>query len=106
VGGAFFARAFAADVAGIAIHRSRETIARVLSAAATLTNPISVALLGDMLHARGHAPLHDLANTLATGLFDDALDAAARLVCLGHSSGWDILTGFLGGLLGAEAFAV
>jgi hypothetical protein len=104
VGGAFFARAFAADVAGVAIHRSRETIARVLTAAATLTNPISIALLDDMLHGRGHAPLHELANALAMGMLDDAVNAATRLVHLGHSSGWDILTGFLGGVLGPEAF--
>ncbi len=105
VGGAFFARAFAADVAGVAIHRSRETIARVLTAAATLTNPISVALLGDMLHGRGHASLHELANALAMGRLDDAVHAATRLAHLGHSSGWDILAGFLGGVLGPEAFA-
>lgn len=105
VGGAFFARAFAADVAGLATHRSRETIVRVLAVAATVTNPISVALLGDMLHGRGHAPLHDLANALATGFVDGAIEAAARLARLGHSSGWDILAGFLGGVLGSAAFA-
>jgi hypothetical protein len=104
VGGAFFARAFAADVAGIAAHRSRETIARVLASASTLTNPISIALLADMLHGRGHAPLHELANALATGVLDGAIDAAARLARLGHCSGWDILAGFLGGTLGSRAF--
>jgi Protein of unknown function (DUF2877) len=104
VGGAFFARAFAADMAGVATHRSRETIARVLAAATTRTNPISVALLGDMLHGRGHAPLHEVANALATGSIEGAIAAAARLAHLGHSSGWDMFAGFLGGVLGAAAF--
>jgi hypothetical protein len=37
-------------------------------------------------------------------LLDDAIDAATHLARLGHSSGWDILAGFVGGLLGRAAF--
>jgi len=64
------------------------------------THPISAALLGDLLDGCGHAPLHDLALALARDDGAAALDAAGRLVRIGHSSGWDMLTGFLGALCG------
>jgi uncharacterized protein DUF2877 len=106
VGAAFFARAVIGDIddtaaAGPAIARRR-----VLAAAPARTHAISVALLSDMLHGRGHAPLHELAGALAADApLDEALDAARRLTRIGHCSGWDMLAGFMGGLLGAEAFA-
>jgi hypothetical protein len=62
------------------------------------THPISATLLGDLLDGCGHAPLHDLALALARDDGAAALDAAGRLVRIGHSSGWDMLTGVLGAL--------
>ena len=90
VGGAFFARRLIGgweDAAAAMRARARER-----------THPISATLLGDLLDGSGHAPLHDLALALTRSDEAAALDAAARLVRIGLSSGWDILTGFLGAL--------
>ncbi len=48
-----------------------------------------------------HAPLHGLAHALGSG--DDlarAIGAARRLTRIGHSSGWDMLAGFVAGASG------
>ncbi|MCX6619250.1 MAG: DUF2877 domain-containing protein [Acidobacteria bacterium] len=63
------------------------------------TNMISFTLLKD--HAEGHAlePLHRFANALLTGQpVDQFLPFAGELVAVGHSTGWDLLTGFLAGM--------
>lgn len=63
------------------------------------TNPISFNLLKD--HAEGYAmdPLHRLAQALSVGeTIDQLLPHAEELVGVGHSTGWDILTGFLAGM--------
>ena len=102
VGGAFFARVLLAR-AGAADREAWATAAStVLGRAADLTHPVSAALLADLLEGDGHAPLHDLARALAeAGPLEAIVDAARRLVALGHSSGWDILAGFIGGATGA-----
>jgi Protein of unknown function (DUF2877) len=92
VGGAFFVRRLVGgwDVAAATIReRARER-----------THPISATLLGDLVEGSAHAPLHDLAHALSGGDGPAAIDAAGRLVRIGHSSGWDMLTGFLGALSG------
>src|SRR6266404_2169866 len=67
----------------------------VRAAAARLTHPIGAALLGDLLVGEGWAALHDLAAALARDDGPAALEAARRLTRLGHSSGWDLLAGFV-----------
>jgi hypothetical protein len=65
----------------------------------TLTNPISFTLLKD--HSEGHAlePLHCLANSLLAGQpVDQFLLFANALAEVGHSTGWDLLAGFLVGM--------
>ncbi len=93
VGGAFFARRLIASDAAW-----NEAAAAIRARADARTHPISATLLGDLLDGSGYAPLHDLAQALAESDGAAALDAAARLVRIGHSSGWDILTGLLGAL--------
>jgi hypothetical protein len=69
------------------------------SLAARRTTHISAVLLGDLLAGDAYAPLHELAAGLTAGApREDAVAAARRLARIGHSSGWDMLTGFLGGL--------
>ena len=64
-----------------------------------LTNLISYTILKD--HVDGHSvePLHQFTNGL---LLEESVDQlylhAERLISLGHSTGWDILTGFLAGM--------
>jgi hypothetical protein len=68
------------------------------------THIISHTLLKD--HAAGFAlePLHSFANSLFTGQpVEKNLQNAIKLVTVGHSTGWDLLTGFLAGL--SVAFA-
>ena len=63
------------------------------------TNPISYCLLKD--HADGHAmePLQRFANALLEGRpVDQSLPYARELVTVGHSTGWDLLTGWLAGM--------
>jgi hypothetical protein len=101
VGGALFARhalAAGGTIDGLAWRRAADTI---VAMASSQTHPISVALLGDLADGLGYAPLHDLVVALSLDEPARALDAARRLVALGHSSGWDMLAG-LGAGLGAE----
>jgi Protein of unknown function (DUF2877) len=100
VGGAFFARAALAAIAGSDVAAWRTAASRVRAAAHEATNPISAALLSDLLEGHGWSALHDLVGALACD--DDArtVTAARRLTRLGHSSGWDLLTGFIAGAAG------
>ena len=97
VGGAFFARAALAELgAGDAAAWSRAA-ATVRAAAREATNPISATLLGDLLDGDGWSTLHELVDALVANDTERAFNAAARLTRLGHSSGWDVLAGFLAG---------
>src|SRR5947208_3316646 len=78
----------------------RDAADAVRAAAARLTHPIGAALLGDLLVGEGWAALHDLAAALARDDEPAALEAARRLTRLGHSSGWDLLAGFVAGARG------
>lgn len=96
-GGAFFARALLARAGAIDSDAWCAAAAAVKTTAGRLTHPIGATLLGDLLLGEGWAPLHDLANGLANGNEAVAFDAARQLVGLGHSSGWDVLAGFVAG---------
>ena len=101
VGGVFFARALLARAGACDGLAWRAAAALVLDGARGRTHPISIALLSDMLDGQAHAPLHDLARALAAGAPRDvALGTARRVVGIGHSSGWDMLAGFVSGVAG------
>jgi len=104
VGGAFFAHAVLGGAASTAAGWARATV-RVRAVAAARTHPISAVLLTDLLAGEGHEPLHELAAALAAGAIPMAVGAAGRLSRIGHSSGWDLLAGFLAGVLGPQALA-
>jgi hypothetical protein len=97
VGGAFFARALLARAGAVDAAAWRAAAAAVRAAAPAHTHPIGAALLADLLVGEGWAPLHDLAAALARGDEAGALEAGGRLTGLGHSSGWDLLAGFVVG---------
>lgn len=100
IGGAFFARALLVRAGSVDAAAWEAAASSVKTAATRLTHPIAAALLGDLLIGEGWAPLHDLAAALARGDARSALDAARRLIRLGHSSGWDLLAGFIAGARG------
>lgn len=67
-----------------------------LTYARSSTNPISFTLLKD--HALGHSiePLHQLAHGLLKGqTLETLLEITRQLTQIGHSTGWDILAGFM-----------
>ena len=75
-------------------------IGGLLAHSETMTSRISHALLSDLAEGQSHESLHDLAEELVVD--DEKLDAAShvrRVTEIGQSSGWDILTGMLAGLL-------
>jgi Protein of unknown function (DUF2877) len=106
VGGMFFARRVISELEGRQPTAWDRAAGRVVAAARARTHSISAALLSDMLGGAGHAPLHTLVAALAADTsLESAQEAARALTRLGHSSGWDMLAGLLGGLLGPSAFA-
>lgn len=58
------------------------------------TNPISFTLLNDLANGQGVEPLHEWLRGILTGSSLDVLrHQAARLVRMGHSTGWGLLSG-------------
>ncbi len=102
VGGAFFARRLMAN-AGLADPVVWAGASAMVRATATgATHPLSATLLGDLLDGESHEALHDLAHALAArDATERATAAAARVTRLGQSSGWDMLAGFVLGVIGA-----
>jgi hypothetical protein len=98
VGGAFFARRVLSDAGAIETAPWRAAADRVRAVASGRTHRISATLLADLLDGEAYAPLHDVAIALASRDTSAAIEAATRLGRLGHSSGWDMLAGFLGAL--------
>jgi hypothetical protein len=77
--------------------------ARLAADARAASHAISAALLADLVAGETFEPLHALADALAADDPTAALEAARALVALGHSSGWDMLTGFVLGANGEAA---
>ena len=98
VGGALFGRRFIAGGdrhwRNVATRLTREIHAR--------SHAVSAALFADLAAGRSFAPLHELADALAAGDSESALAAARTVAAIGHSSGWDMLAGFLIGVRGVR----
>ena len=63
------------------------------------THLISFALLNDLAHGHAIAPLHFIINSLLEGKEPENIQSAvSQLTSIGHSTGWDLLTGLLVGL--------
>jgi hypothetical protein len=78
----------------------QEAIADLVDWAQTQTNPLSHAVLSDLALGHGPEPLHDLLTSLLTGQdLGCVMEAVARLLGIGHTSGWDMLAGALTGML-------
>jgi hypothetical protein len=70
----------------------------------TRTHQISYTLLNDLAHGYAVAPLHHLVNGLLMGEpFETIYLYVTQLTSIGHSTGWDLLTGLLVGLLAADS---
>lgn len=71
---------------------------RLVREAQSASHVISAALLADLVAGASFESLHTLADALAAEDAATAIDAARTLAALGHSSGWDMLTGFVIGV--------
>jgi hypothetical protein len=100
VGAALFARQAGATSENEAARWN--VLASPLAAAAqTRSHAIGAALFGDLAHGESFAPLHELATVLRRDAPRDVrVDAARAVVGIGHSSGWDMLAGFIVGATG------
>lgn len=98
VGAAFFARRALARSAGGAVRWSRAG-ERLAQTHAAQSHPIAAALFRDLVTGGTYAPLHRLAAAIACDC-DTPTEAARELIAIGHSSGWDMLAGFLVGISG------
>jgi hypothetical protein len=100
LGGLFFvAHHLAATYPGD-LHWEQQPARALLEWARAQTNRISHAILSDMAAGLGPEPLHDLVTSLLRGAdVNRLMGEVARLIGIGHSSGWDILAGALTGTL-------
>ena len=91
LGGIFFTLAHAPIAAW---HSAMSCVhARIRSAAERATNPISAALLDDLMRGSSYRVLHDVFDAFQVGEPGPITDAVDRLVRLGASSGGDMLAG-------------
>lgn len=97
------------DLAGAALFarmlvdrtdRWRAIGAGLATDARAASHAISAALLADHVAGETFESLHALADALVGDDGTAALEAARTLVALGHSSGWDMLTGLAIGVTG------
>jgi hypothetical protein len=67
------------------------------------THPISFTLLKDLADGSAVEPLHHVLNNLLAGNSINSIHCyVSQLTDIGHSTGWDLLTGLLTGLLAAR----
>ncbi len=114
VGGMLFGLSIMHSAAGpdVATHPWQAARLAILNRAEQRTHAISTILLRDLAHGQTYEALRELANSLfhtdASTTHSQALARAithARaVIAIGHSSGWDMLTGFLASLTGTIAF--
>jgi len=105
VGAALFVRR---SIAGspAAAKRWSGVAGRLIDAAQLRSHAIGAALFRDLAVGQSFAPLHRLAVILAAAAGQaQAIDAARALAAIGHSSGWDMLAGFIIGVTGAMTSA-
>jgi len=81
-----------------------ETLAgRLCSAAPDRTHVISATLLADLAALRGYSVVDEVGLAAMDGSISRLVGAGRSLVALGHSSGWDLLAGFIAGASGRFA---
>lgn len=77
-----------------------DAVGAMIARSSSMTNRISHALLGDFALGQGYETMHDLMDGILTA--DANFDAATHVMqvtSIGNSSGWDMLTGLLTGML-------
>ena len=72
----------------------------LLAAIPTRSHAVSTALFTDLASGQSFEPLHQLLAAVPLGV-DAMLKPARRLAAIGHSSGWDMLTGMIAAATGS-----
>jgi hypothetical protein len=99
LGGLFFSISFLRSVYPEIQNSQRWNYSDFILGCRTQTNRISYALLKDHSEGHGLEPLHCFANALLEGrAIDQALPFAGEMAKVGHSTGWEVLAGFLAGM--------
>jgi len=102
LGGLFFGLLALNRLFPAQIELDPEPVQKMLARITDRTNLISGAILKDLAAGQGPEPMHDLVHLLVTPASPASILTAARaLASIGHSTGWDLLTGLLAGLLWA-----
>jgi hypothetical protein len=99
VGAALFAR-LALVRGGRAAGAWLPVARRLVGRSGGRTTRVSAALFADLAAGRSFAALHDLVSALDSGDGSGASQSARLLIEIGHSSGWDMLTGLTVGIAG------
>jgi hypothetical protein len=101
IGAALFGRALL-DQPNAADAAAWDDIAqRLLGKAKDRSHIISSTLMADLIAGHSFAPLHQLAEALMYAQAQaEVIAAIQKLIRIGHSSGWDMLSGFIVGLTG------
>ncbi len=101
IGAALFGRALLEKRNALDVDTWDEVGRRLIAKARDRSHIISATLMADLVHAQSFAPLHQLSEALVHGESQaEALAAIRELVSIGHSSGWDMLSGFIVGITG------
>jgi hypothetical protein len=98
LGGLLFAALHLQAAYSDALRWEQQPIDDLLIWARPRTNSISHAILCDHARGDGAEPLHDLVSSLLRGQ-DLPMPAVRRLLDIGSTSGWDIFTGAMAGML-------
>jgi hypothetical protein len=100
LGGLLFAAHVLQKIYPQHIQSDRKIIKDSIKSAHEQTNPISHALLSDLALGRGPEPLHDLVNALIMDKDPETvMTRVIRLIEIGSTSGWDMLSGLMTGML-------
>ena len=100
VGGLLFAAYHLKEAFPGELAWDAETIGGLIARSCSMTNAISQALLSDFALGQGYEAIHDLMDGILTGDADFGAEThVIRVTSIGNSSGWDMLTGLLTGML-------
>jgi hypothetical protein len=81
----------------------RDAAAQLRAAIPARSHAISAALFEDLAAGESFEPLHQILAATAPGV-EAMLEPARRLAAIGHSSGWDMLTGMIAAATGTLAY--
>lgn len=100
LGGLFFGLHALNELSLIEPGLDMDIVEKELGLIADRTNLISSTVLKDLVRGQGLETIHDLFRLLvAEESSEPAFQVARRLASIGHSTGWDVMTGLLVGLL-------